>query len=395
MFRLLLLCFSIAAFAQTITYTGFSEVSQKAAEEEAAAGVAKQISSTTTTEMVVSRGESRVDGKTALTKDMRVRHIVKSELFLKGLKFVTEPKQGKNFVATASVNLQELTSASRVALENIQKTVSEKERLAREAVAKGSFAEADRLLDESESAARPYKQHLDEISVYLTVTSSMLLKSDVDKIRAELLQSLRGVVLEVPQEKLVVENNEPLQFKIAVKKAGTPLAGFPVYADHDGKRVAEVFSDAAGYAVVKIPAEALLKKPYTITVSHGVNLRYRKEAGLASQVLDYDLKREQCKMQLQCDEGATCGEIMQNLSLQLGDIVEYSSATPVRVSVNAQARRTVKKLSSYDVTLRLEKGEYSCTQNATGVGNGEDDAVRNAVTKMDLAKCGDLRWMCK
>lgn len=387
MFRLILLCFALCASAQTISYTAYSEESQKAAENEAAAGVAKQISATVVSETSVSRGETRVGNKTELTKDMKVQNMVQSNLFLKGLKFETLPKQGKKFVSVASLNLQELTSASRLEMQRIQKNVSEKESAARVALSKESFAEAIRLLEEVEVESRPYQGLVNEIALYVPVDNAMLLQSESSKIRTEILNALRGIILKASDEKMIIETGNPLVFKVLVTRGEKPIAAFPVSVDHNGKRLAEAFTNESGEATFRIPEMLLQKDPYTLNIVAGVNLQYRKEAGLSNVSVEYKLNKPVCKINVQCTEkAAVCGEINQKLTESLGMMVESSSVSPVQVSIDYQEKKTVKKLTSYLVTLSLKKNENDCILTETGVGTNLPEAIQNSISKMNFLK---------
>lgn len=396
MFLKFLFCLSAVAFAQTITYTGYSDISQKAAEEEAAAGVAKQISATVSSTMTVDRGETRANGKTELSKDMRVRNTVKSSLFLKGLKFSTEPKQGKNYVATASLDLQELTSAAREQLKNIQKRVSEKEGLALAAVKKGNYTEASRLLAEAETESRPYQNYVDEISVFLPIDASMTLKSDASKIQSALLDSLRGIKILVPSEVLKVDASNPLVFKVTVQKNGAIVERFPVSIEHNGRRLAEAFSDERGEASFRIPAVVLQNEPYTLKVLPGINLQYRKESGLNVASVEYSMDRPQCRYAMECDaKAAVCSTISQKLGEAVGVMVESENAAPIEVSIETEVKNSVKQLSSYNVNLYLKKDGYSCMMSGIGAGKNEADAVRAAISKMNFSRNCNVQKFCE
>lgn len=398
MFRALTLFIALTvslSFAQVISYTGYSPDSQKAAEDEAAAGVAKQISANVSAQTTVKRGETRVGSNTELTKDMQVKNMVKSDLFLKGLRIVDEPKKGNMYAATASIDLKELTSAARVRISQIKAAVADKERLSQQALSKNSFGEAIRLLDESEDAARPYQSYIDEIAVYMPIDESMVLKTNTADIRAKIVNGLRGISLDVPESVGSVDGDSPLVFSVTVTKSGKPVSGFPVIAEHGGKRLAEAFSDAKGVVNFRIPAMVLQNSPFMVKVIPGVAMQYRKEAGISETSTSYKMDKKQCKIRFECSESASiCGAVTRKLAQKLGSIVESADGMPLNVDFDVELKHSVKSLNTYDVSMTLFQDDFSCNVAATGVGKNESDAIRIAVSKMNLNDCMGLEDLC-
>ena len=90
LYLLLLVSFS---FAEILRYTGYSEVSQAAAEQEAVAGVARQISSRVESSITISRSEVSQGNSSVLGKSAKAQSSVYSNVLLKWVRINPEEKK--------------------------------------------------------------------------------------------------------------------------------------------------------------------------------------------------------------------------------------------------------------------------------------------------------------
>lgn len=393
MFRFAFLLLVSFACAQVVTYTAYSAESQAAADQEAVAGVAKQISSQVSSETSVLRSESQAGKVSDFRKEMRTRNVVHSDLFLKGVKIVQGKREGDKFVSTATVNLSDLTAGARTHLEAIQKSVSEREALARESIKKRRYADAAKHLDEARQAARPYDSYLDEVSVYVPIDGSMKLATDSVAINQELAEAIRSVRIELPGTEPRIRPDEPLVFSVSVRDAFGALENFPVFVEHGERRLAEAHSDSLGKASFRIPAVALQSQPYYLEVYAGGPRMLRSE-GATKLRLPYTFNRKQCSLSIKCGEKAqVCSELEKQFLEKLG-ISQSAKGEELAVKVEAESRRTMKQLTSYAVTFTFTKKDFRCVLTENGVGKTEVDAVKNAVQKLKLSSCPEVGSLC-
>ena len=113
--------------AKLISYTGYSAESQEEANNAAIAGVAKQISAQVSSSQKLVKKEVKKGATSSFKKDFSVSNQVESNLLLKGIRVSPKPKQGRNFVAFATVDLDQLSSDLRFKIQQIQKDVKQNE----------------------------------------------------------------------------------------------------------------------------------------------------------------------------------------------------------------------------------------------------------------------------
>lgn len=393
MFRFVPLFLVSLCAAQVVTYTAYSTESQAAADQEAVAGVAKQISSQVNSETSVMRSETQAGKVSDFRKEMQTRNMVRSDLFLKGVKIVQGKRDGERFVSTATVNLADLTAGARTHLASIQKSVSEREALARESIKKRRYADAAKHLDEARQAARPYDSYLDEVSVYVPIDVSMKLATDSVAINQELAEAIRSVKIELPGMEPRIRPDEPLVFSVSVRDAFGALENFPVFVEHGDRRLAEAHSDSLGKASFRIPAVALQSQPYYLEVYAGGPRILRQENSTKLR-FPYTFDRKQCSLSIKCsDKAQVCSAIEQQFLEKLG-ISQSAKGKELQVKIETESRRTMKQLTSYAVTFTFTKQDFRCVLTENGVGKTEVDAVRNAAQKLKLSSCPDVGSLC-
>ena len=391
--------FAVLASAKVVSWTAYSEESQAAADEAAIAGVAKQISAQIDASTSLYRSEKEVGDRSEQEKFIQTKSTVRSDIFLKGLKIQKLPKDGKRFGTTASVDLDELTSSYRFKLAEIQKEVSALEVRAEKALSRNQFEEAARLLGQIPAAMRPYKAVLEEMSIYVPIDQSLSVKTRVNEIRDSLINTLRGLTFKTDPDPSMLQKlkkDDVLNIKVTVVVQGSAVSGFPFMIEHGGKTLDEATTDSHGEASFHIPANKISGPPFEITVSPRLPLDMKKSAGLNSVKFNLQIEQPTCALKLDCyEDKGVCAAILKKISSTFGNTIESSRATPTSVRIQASPTRTMNQLTSFSVNLSLSKDGNKCQQEKNGTGRNREEAVANAIKKMDLGKCLTTLKICQ
>ena len=383
----LLLILASLTSARVITWTAYSEESQTAADEEAIAGVARQISAKVDASTTVARSEHESGDKSKSSKSIQVRNSVRSDIFLKGVRLQKLSKNGKKFGATATLDLDELTSSYRFNMETIQKDVADIEANTQKAIESKLYAEAGRLLSEIPHKAEQYQVILDEMSAYVPLDNSMRLTTNATTLQQALIRELRDV-------KIQVVNETP--FTVKVTKGESAVAHFPLLAEHNGKPVAMAVTDSSGTANFDISQKELLSTPHELSIFPELSLGLRNAASIQAIRLRYQMSIPECKVNLSCNVApASCAAVLAKLSDTFGQVVQSTQATITTVQIYATPSRTLKNLTSYDISLTLKHDDKHCQWVGTGTGRTKEEASTAAIKKMDTGSCLQTLGLCQ
>lgn len=375
------------ASARVITWTAYSEESQAAADEEAIAGVARQISAKVDASTTVARSEHESGDKSKSSKSIQVKNSVRSDIFLKGIRLQKLPKNKKKFGANATLDLDELTSSYRFNLETIQREVADIEASTQKAIESKLYAEAGRLLGEIPHKAEQYQVILDEMSVYVPLDNSMRLKTNATALQQALVKELRDL-------KIQVDNEVP--FTVKVTKGDSAIAHFPLLAEHNGKPVAKATTDSSGTANFDIPPKELLSTPHELSIFPELSLGLRNAATIQAVKLRYQMSVPECKVNLSCKFApAPCTAVLNKLTDTFGQVVQSSQAAVTTVQIKATPSRSLKNLTSYNISLTLEHGDTRCQWTGTGTGRTIEEASTAAIKKMDTGSCLQTLGLCQ
>ena len=384
--------------ARVISWTAYSEESQAAADEAAIAGVARQISAQVNASTTTHRSETDYGSKTENRKTTQAHNSVRSDVLLKGLKLQKLPKEGKRFGSSASLDTDELTSLYRFKLAEIQKKVSELEIRAEKALSEKQFEQSAKLLGDISSTSQPYTSIIEEMSLFAPVDTSMRLKTRAALIQDALINDLRSVSIKIepdPASVIKLNNDENLSINLSVFHKNAALSGFTLLAEHSGKILTEATTNSSGEASIKISANKITA-PYEITITPRIPLNIRKSAALSSPKYSLHIEKPLCSLKLNCiEEKKVCMTIMDKISKSFGNVVESSEATPTDILVQAKPSRTLNQLTSYSVSLSLSKGGLQCQREKTGTGKNREEAIANAIKKMELDQCQTSLKICQ
>ena len=375
------------ASARVITWTAYSEESQATADEEAIAGVARQISAKVDASTTVARSEHESGDQSKSSKSIQVKNSVRSDIFLKGVQLQKLSKNGKKFGATATLDLDELTSSYRFNMETIQREVANIEASTQKAIESKLYAEAGRLLGEIPHKAEQYQVILDEMSVYVPLDNSMRLKTNATALQQALVKELRDL-------KIQVDNEVP--FTVKVTKGDSAIAHFPLLAEHNGKPVAKAITGSDGTANFDISPKDLLNTPHELSIFPELSLGLRNAATIQAVKLRYQKSIPECKVNLSCKFAPTpCTAVLNKLTDTFGQVVQSSLATITTVKIKATPSRSLKNLTSYNILLTLEHGDIRCQWSGTGTGRTIEEASTAAIKKMDTGSCLQTLGLCQ
>ena len=90
-----------------------------------------------------------------------------------------------------------------------------------------------------------------------------------------------------------------------------------------------------------------------------------------------------------------CNATLTKLSDAFGQVVQSTRATITTVQVQANPTRTLKNLTSYEVTLSLNRADKQCQWTGTGTGRNKEEAVVSAIKKMDTGSCLQTLDICQ
>jgi hypothetical protein len=387
------------ASARVVTWTAYSEESQAAADEAAIAGVARQISAQVDATTTLRHSEKTIGNDSKESKSIQTQSSVRSDVFLKGLKVKKLPKDGKRFGTTASIDLDELTSLYQFKLAEIQKKVSDLEVRAEKALQNKEYEEAARLLSEIPSTARPYTAIVEEMSFYTPVDTTLRLKTRDKDIRDSLVRTLRGLEIKAepnPASPLKAKSDETLSIILNVSKQGAALSGLSFYLEGKGKVLAEATTNSNGEVTFQIPASQIPTAANKVLIMSKLPLDIRTAAAISTITYSLQIERPQCNLKLNCKEyKSVCAAVRAQIAKNSGTVVESSKAVPTSIRIQANPTRTLNQLTTYSVNLSLSKGDKKCQQEKAGTGRTEEEAIANAIKKMDLNECQTSLEICQ
>ena len=391
---LLLLVLASVLSARVVSWTAYSTESQADADEEAIAGVAKQISSHVVSTVAVHQSEMQVADQSEIEKKFDSKKTVHSDLFLKGIKIQRLPKSENRFGSTASIDLDELTSKYRFKLQAIQEEVSKRESSAKKALVDRRYSEVVRNLESIPGQINSYNYVLDEMSTYVPINSSMQLHSEKSSITEAMIEDLRRLVIKADIAKETNNKDAVMFFSVDVSNADTYVDGFPLLVKKNGKVLAEFFTDSRGHADIQIPKSRLMATPHEIMIVPNLPPFYCNAAALNPVVLHYPMEVSKCAVNLSCNNDAVCAVVMDKLTNRFGNVYETENAEPAQIRTQGQSKNKFGKMQSYSVTLSISMNGKSCQKAQVGAGHNKDEALVSAVKKMDVESCFETLEFC-
>ena len=390
--RITIVLLVLAGFlsARVITWTAYSTESQADADEEAIAGVAKQVASRVASTVTVRKNEDQFD----LKKSIDTKKSIHSDVFLKGIKIQRLPKSDNKFGSTASIDLDELTSKYRFKLQSIQAEVSKFEASAKKALAERRYAEVARNLGNVPGLSNSYNMVLEEMSDYVPLDNSMRLNTESSSITDAMVADLRRVVIKVAVVGEPGSQDSQMSFSVDVSNAEAGIDGFPVSVVKNGKILTEAYTDSKGHVEIQIPKSQLRASPHELFVAPRLSSLYCNAAALNPVLVRYPMEVSRCAVNLSCSDASVCSTVMKKLTDHYGDVYESRSAPLTKVTAQGQLKNKMGSVQSYGVAVSLSKNGESCQKEQTGAGRNKSEALASAIKKMDIESCFEILDLC-
>ncbi len=397
--KLLLFCIVSFAFieAEVLTYTAYSTKSQADADAIAVAGVAKQLSVQVKASSIYKQAEIQNEKDSHIGSFFLSEKNLSTDLELKGVRVIQGEKKGDTFSATATLDLDALTAVIAREMQKIQKEISSKETEATSLISEFRYQQALKILEDVKNLSKKYAVYIQEHEFYKPLPPALELKSQYSEIFNRIETELRDIKIDVNKNSdLQLQNNKPFVFKVTVKKKNKPVPDFSVYVSHKNKVLFEKNSDANGEILIEIPFDELTLKPFVIEILPTLSFRFSNFKNLGKQEVSYIYETKKCKIDVKClEESSVCSAISEGLALNLGFSVNVVPNASLETKVVTESKRSLKQLSSYQVSLEFHKNGVFASQSKTGVGKTEKDAVLSAIEKMDFSRFQSLSEFCK
>lgn len=397
--KLLLFCIVSFAFieAEVLTYTAYSTKSQADADAIAVAGVAKQLSVQVKASSIYKQAEIQNEKDSHIGSFFLSEKNLSTDLELKGVRVIQGEKKGDTFSATATLDLDALTAVIAREMQKIQKEISSKETEATSLISEFRYQQALKILEDVKNLSKKYAVYIQEHEFYKPLPPALELKSQYSEIFNRIETELRDIKIDVNKNSdLQLQNNKPFVFKVTVKKKNKPVPDFSVYVSHKNKVLFEKNSDANGEILIEIPFDELTLKPFVIEILPTLSFRFSNFKNLGKQEVSYIYETKKCKIDVKClEESSVCSAISEGLASNLGFSVNVVPNASLETKVVTESKRSLKQLSSYQVSLEFHKNGVFASQSKTGVGKTEKDAVLSAIEKMDFSRFQSLSEFCK
>ena len=282
-------------------------------------------------------------------------------------------------------------------MQKIQKEISSKETEATSLISEFRYQQALKNLEDVKKLSKKYAVYIQEHEFYKPLPPALELKSQYSEIFNRIETELRDIEIDVNKNSnLQLQNNKPFVFKVTVKKKNKPVPDFSVYVSHKNKVLFEKNSDANGEILIEIPFDKLTLKPFVIEILPTLSFRFSNFKNLGKQEVSYIYETKKCKIDVKClEESSVCSAISEGLASNLGFSVNVVPNASLETKVVTESKRSLKQLSSYQVSLEFHKNGVFASQSKTGVGKTEKDAVLSAIEKMDFSRFQSLSEFCK
>lgn len=376
-----------AAFAGHIyTYTATSTKSQEDANNEAMAGVAKQISSQVSATQTLSKEESLVNGNANYRQNYKSNSQVQANVSLKGIKVIPVACD-KGYKATASVDLDELTADLQLKIKTIKNEVAKQEAQAKQALNDRHYHNAQKAIETINQLILDHKNILEQLAQIYPVNDAHRLTTEVSSLENKLVDRLSKVRMVGPSKIFEINKPELPSWDVTVFDEFGPLANFPLVA-HQGKQVlSERRTQNNGVATFTLRNVNFDNGPFEVSVDANLPIQLLKSAGLQHNlVVSYKVSKAQCFIRLECKQaGNLCNALEGALSKKSIFSNPDADVPTVTAQIFAREKNSVRNLISYDVDIALKGEGINFTTTTTGVGKTELDATIKAVQKTDFS----------
>lgn len=368
------------ASAATVTYTATSKKSQKEADMLALEGLAKQLRTNVSSEFVT---EVKEDAKGNVTSTAKSTKNTSTNMVLKGAKVTPGPKTNGKFQSTATIDTDQMASKILVDLDAIRKDMKAKDSIIRLDMFDRDYRKMGVDMVALEKLADRYNESLEDLSCVQKVPAEMKLESTLGELKEYLVSGMSSLKFEtdLTSEALIV----------TVADYMGPVVGFPLALTQDSRDIAHEKTNEEGEAVFSLAQVKKLHPSGDVTVHADLNFRYVRQSAVISKTVHYDTDVAACSYTLEC-EGPTeaCGALRGHLIASGISISDKASLPKMKAKItSADKMNTSKTLCTSRITVAIEAGKQSISEQAQGVGRDEGIAQATAVKKVNATHLHD------
>jgi len=368
---------AMALAANMVTYTATSKVSQKDADKKAMEGAAMQISSSVKASMETVKTEDK-NGNVQSTYSSK--KTVESNVLLKGAKITVGPKKNGEYTSTVSVDLDQLSSAIIVDLQQMKKQAKSLDSLIRDCMLDRDYRRMTMNMSQLEKLTDAYSDRLSDLSYFQTVSQDLILESTLAELSDFLMESMQTVSIKT--------NLTDKALVVTVNDFAGPIEYFPITLTQDRKDLLTDKTNVDGKVV--FPLKDIMKnKPSGEVVVHpDMNFKFVRQSALYSKTVSYQSEKKGCKYNFSClGEIAECGAVQKFLSeAGLNVSSEYGLPELDAVLTFSDKPNSAKTLYTSRGTIAIRYGSTEMVEQVQGVGKDPESAHIKAVSKLPATK---------
>lgn len=388
---ILLIAISASFGAKVISYTGFSADSQEEANNAAIAGVAKQISTQVSTSQKLSKKEVSKGSKSSFNKNFYVSNQLESNILLKGIQVSPKPKQGKNFVAFASVDLDQLSSELRFKIKQIQTEVKQTEKEIATMLQQKHYADAFEKLTSLRMLLLKHPPLLESLAEFYPLDESFYLSSQDEELEQTLIEGLKKVSIAIKDPKKYEITTPTLPtFVVYASDNEGPIPNFPIYVMQNNRTLGERYTKEAGEVSFSLKNVNFDQGPFVIQIAPNFPPAILKKTGLDKNLeITYKTKKTQCSYLLSCQESINVCNLIEH---RLADYSFFNKSSNKKNTIQAKVISEVQKamkagrnnIISYSVSLQLKGPQINYLKKDKIIAKTEYEAVIKFLEKVDM-----------
>lgn len=384
--------FVLPAFAgKVLTYTASSTVSQEEANNEAIAGIAKQIVAEVQVHQSITKKESSEGGKSSLDETFFSSTKVGSNISIKGVTVTPIQAEGKSFKAKATLDLDEFTAEIQFHIKRIRDQIAKYESQARTSLKERNYGSCAKDIQAAKDLIPTYEALIEKLGKVYPLNDSHRLLHSLPEVESMLVAKLAGVKITGPTESFTLTKSEMPPWSVYVSDDQGALPNFPIVIRQGRNDLLEKRTDEKGFADVLLRKVNFEKGPYTIQIVPSIPLSIARAAGIQQGIeISYKVTQKRCDVHLECNEIANiCNALETALSHKSIFLSDKSNVPHLKTSFNVFDRGSMTAgnatLNSYDVELSIKGGSIYFTSRSKGVGKNQLDATIKAVQKTNFS----------
>lgn len=365
-----------AAFAENIiTYTATSKVSQKDADKQAMAGVAKQVRTQVKSEFETTMKEDSQGNVSESSKSFKGTY---TDVVLKGVKITVGPKSNGVFQSTATLDLDQLTSKLLLDLNTIRTDMKARDSVIRISLQAADYRKVASDMQGLEKLADKYNATLEELSMFQAIPSDMRLENTL----AELMDFFENALANLKIETDVTSE----AIMVTVSDVMGPIVNFPIVITQDHRDILRDKTDENGELALPLKKVRAKKPTGQVTVLSDINFKYLRKAAVAPQVVEYGSEKMSCAYRLNCSGDALeCGALEKFISDAGIPLQDKKDLPELKATISFNDKANGNLVTS-KATVVLSYDDAKLTEQPQGIGRDADAAHTKAIGKMNANK---------